>query len=344
LIASDHRSASILTASALALAILLARPAAARGDEPAAAVPAPATSVVVQISGETDTISTQATTVAELLTERHIRVAQDDFVSVPLDTPLADGMKIVYRPAQTLAIYVDSHEHLVRSAAETVRDLLAEQRIAFGPHDEVKPGLNAAPQAQVPIRIARVDMWTVQERTTIAPALRQHDDANLAAGTIRTLDRGTPGLRETTFRLVRRGDAKPSRIVLASRIIRAPRARVVARGIAEYSSFAAVAQRGFTSALHLAGTALHMIATAYTAGCYGCSGLTATGARAGFGVIAVDPSVIPLGTKLFIPGYGRAVAGDTGGAIRGHRVDLGMDTLSEALRFGRRPVTVYILR
>ena len=119
---------------------------------------------------------------------------------------------------------------------------------------------------------------------------------------------------------------------------------MIAKGIAEYSSLARVAERGFASAFRFAGSALHMIATAYTAGCYGCSGITATGVRAGYGVIAVDPRVIPLGTKLFIPGYGRAVAGDTGGSIVGHRVDLGMDTISDAMRFGRRSVTVYILR
>jgi 3D (Asp-Asp-Asp) domain-containing protein len=104
--------------------------------------------------------------------------------------------------------------------------------------------------------------------------------------------------------------------------------RVVARGIAEYSSLAHVAERGFTSALHFAGSALHMIATAYTAGCYGCSGITATGVRAGFGVIAVDPHGHSARHEALHPGYGRAVAGDTGGAIVGHRVDLGMNTLS----------------
>jgi 3D (Asp-Asp-Asp) domain-containing protein len=96
--------------------------------------------------------------------------------------------------------------------------------------------------------------------------------------------------------------------------------------------------------MRIAGSALHMIETAYTAGCYGCSGITASGVRAGFGIIAVDPSVIPLGTKVFIPGYGRAVAGDTGGAIQGHRVDLGFDSESAAIQFGRRPVTIYVLR
>jgi 3D (Asp-Asp-Asp) domain-containing protein len=60
--------------------------------------------------------------------------------------------------------------------------------------------------------------------------------------------------------------------------------------------------------------------------------------------VAVDPRVIPMGTRLFIPGYGVAIAGDTGGAIRGNRIDLGFNSLSDALRFGRRAVTVYRLK
>ncbi|MBR6012445.1 MAG: hypothetical protein IK062_01510 [Selenomonadaceae bacterium] len=73
------------------------------------------------------------------------------------------------------------------------------------------------------------------------------------------------------------------------------------------------------------------------------SGYTATGMRAAYGVAAVDPSVIPLGTRLYIPGYGEAIAADTGGAIRGYKIDLCMESYSEAMNFGRRNVTVYVL-
>ncbi|MDD6164390.1 MAG: 3D domain-containing protein, partial [Anaerovibrio slackiae] len=60
-------------------------------------------------------------------------------------------------------------------------------------------------------------------------------------------------------------------------------------------------------------------------------------------IVAVDPDVIPLGTKVYIPGYGTAVAADTGGAIRGNKIDLCMESYGEAINFGRRSVEVYIL-
>ena len=71
-------------------------------------------------------------------------------------------------------------------------------------------------------------------------------------------------------------------------------------------------------------------------------GITATGTRAGHGTIAVDPRVIPLGTRVFIPHYGHAVAADTGGAIIGDRIDLCMETFEECYNFGRRNVEVFV--
>lgn len=75
----------------------------------------------------------------------------------------------------------------------------------------------------------------------------------------------------------------------------------------------------------------------------GGSGRTATGIPAEFGVVAVDPRVIPLGTMVYVEGYGVALAADTGGAIKGKRIDLCFDSRAQALAFGRRKVKVHIL-
>lgn len=86
-----------------------------------------------------------------------------------------------------------------------------------------------------------------------------------------------------------------------------------------------------------------MEATAYIASDGNGDGITAMGLVAQHGVVAVDPGVIPLGTRLYIPGYGEAIAADTGGAIYGNRIDLCMNSYGEAMNFGRRYVTVYVL-
>lgn len=87
-------------------------------------------------------------------------------------------------------------------------------------------------------------------------------------------------------------------------------------------------------------------ASAYTANCSGCSGITTTGINLNKNpnqkVIAVDPSIIPLGSKVYVEGYGYAIAGDTGGAIRGHKIDVYVRSYQEAINFGRKQIQIYV--
>ena len=88
---------------------------------------------------------------------------------------------------------------------------------------------------------------------------------------------------------------------------------------------------------------LTMEASGYSSQDPGNGKYTATGSRLRKGLVSVDPKLIPLGTRLYIEGYGYAVADDVGGAIKGHRIDLAFDSRAEALQFGRQSVKVYIL-
>lgn len=101
-----------------------------------------------------------------------------------------------------------------------------------------------------------------------------------------------------------------------------------------------------TTKVSTSGRKMKVSSTAYTAYCVGCSGRTATGINLrkypNKKVIAVDPRVIPLGSKVYVPGYGTAIAGDTGGAIRGNRIDVFKKTKSSALNWGRRTVTITV--
>jgi len=89
-------------------------------------------------------------------------------------------------------------------------------------------------------------------------------------------------------------------------------------------------------------------ATAYTANCKRCSGITALGLNLKknpkLKVISVDPKVIKLGTKVYVEGYGYAIAGDTGGAIKGKKIDLFVPSYKKAIQWGRKTVKVQILK
>lgn len=87
---------------------------------------------------------------------------------------------------------------------------------------------------------------------------------------------------------------------------------------------------------------MRVYATHYDSHCLGCNEWTAIGMRAGYGVIAVDPKVIPLRSRVYVPGYGLAVAGDTGGAIKGNIIDLGFDDARTA-GWSARFTDIYLL-
>ena len=95
------------------------------------------------------------------------------------------------------------------------------------------------------------------------------------------------------------------------------------------------------------GKEIYVSSTAYTASCNGCSGVTATGVNLknnpNAKVIAVDPSVIPLGSQVYVEGYGYAVAADKGGAIKGHKIDVFFPSTSDAYRWGVKKVKVRII-
>lgn len=88
-------------------------------------------------------------------------------------------------------------------------------------------------------------------------------------------------------------------------------------------------------------------ASAYTASCEGCSGITATGinlkTNPNAKVISVDPTIIPLGSKVYVEGYGEAIAGDTGGAIKGNRIDVFIPSQQDAINFGVKKLKITIL-
>ena len=106
-------------------------------------------------------------------------------------------------------------------------------------------------------------------------------------------------------------------------------------------------QKTSTTKKENTGKTITVSATAYTANCNGCSGTTATGvnlkANPDAKVIAVDPSVIPLGSKVYVEGYGYATAADTGGAIKGNKIDVFIPSHDQAMQWGRKTVEVQVL-
>lgn len=311
---------------------------------PVSAVAAvPATHVVLFQSQGTQTQHvTSAQTVGAFLKERGIVPGPRDYVHPAADTPLTDNLIVEYSPAVPVRLVTAAGAKTIITTADDVGALLEEQGIHLGNHDVVRPSLADPIVAYGTVRISRVVKWMSTEKRRVAQRTVHEIDFSLPPGAVKVVKHGEPGIALAMVDYTQT-DGKLRKRVLSTRILRKPQARVIAEGVGTENAIADFAKHGMEKMSYIASGALDMIATAYTAGCAGCSGYTATGYRAGHGIVAVDPRVIPLGTRLYIPGYGFAIAGDTGGAIRGNRIDLGFNSLSDAIEFGRRPVKVYTL-
>ncbi|HEX9746114.1 MAG TPA: 3D domain-containing protein [bacterium] len=301
----------------------------------------PEKEVMLIVDGQSDTLYTKADTVGRLLKSRGITPKANDMVAPPPETPLTTGLTVSYRGAVEIElINGTSRPDTFTSSAGSICEFLEESGIMLGPFDRVTPDPDAALEDGMTVEVTYVDVVDITSENEIAPPLVVEPDPDLRRGTMIEEDPGTPGIEQDVTRIYYRNGVESTRFPIGSRVLLEPTPRVARIGT---HSMPPLASRGDLVSRNV----IQMVATGYDpspASCYPfADGFTATGHPAGHGVCAVDPSVIPLGTQLWIEGYGYALACDTGGAIKGNRIDVCFDTHSEAISWGRRTVLVYIL-
>lgn len=216
----------------------------------------------------------------------------------------------------------------------TVAMALTKLQIALGPLDRVEPSPTTNLTSNMTIRVVRVSEQLVTEQVAIAHDAVKRETGSLSVGITECVQNGTDGSEAVTYREVTEDGQLVGREVVERVVAKAAEPDIYLIGTGK----AIAISRGGVD--YRSREILTMSATAYdpTVGTR-----TATGTGVHQGIVAVDPRVIPLGTRLYIEGYGYALAADTGGAIKGNRIDLAFETHLEALRFGRRTVTVYVL-
>ena len=285
-----------------------------------------------------ETVTKRATykrTVGQALDEAGIRLTQQDEVSLSLRTRLQEGMSLVVRRAVPLTLKVDGKTVALRSAAPSVLEVLRRRHVAVHALDKVFPSPGAVPAAGMTIRVVRIEQQILVEQVEIPYQVQSSSDPLTPRGIMRIKAPGKNGLKERAFKITFADGQVAHRTLVGERVVRNPLDRVVTMG-----AQVQMASRGAFAGREV----LEMVATAYSPYCCpGVDNITSIGMYAGYGVVAVDPKIIPLRSRLYIEGYGYAVAGDVGSWIKGMRVDLGFATRGEAIRYGRRPVRVYIL-
>ncbi len=319
------------------------------------------------VGGETKTISTTADVVSEVLAEANVQIAEHDAVTPAADAEVGPNGIIAIEKAFEVTLVDGKEETKVWSTSTTVADFLKQHNIQLNEFDRVELAMDELILPESVIQVVRVEKVTdvVEEETNFAVETKKDD--SLLKGKEKVVQAGEKGSVKRTYEVVKENDKEVSRNLLNEEVEKEPTKKVVAVGTKIVTASvpqekkvatASVSQgkkvattsvsRGASSSEEPAqGKEFYVTATAYTAYCNGCSGITATGINLkenpNLKVIAVDPSVIPLGSKVWVEGYGYAVAGDTGGAIKGSKIDLFMPSKSQAYDFGRKKVLVKVL-
>ncbi|WP_427137889.1 ubiquitin-like domain-containing protein [Psychrobacillus psychrodurans] len=301
--------------------------------------------IEITVDGEIQTLTTTDDLVSEILAKANVSVTEHDAITPAADAEVGPKNKIAIEKAFEVTLLDGNEEKKVWSTSTTVADFLKLYNIQLSEFDRVKQKMDELVVPNSEIQVVRVEKVTdvVEEETKFAVETKKED--SLLKGKEKVVQDGVNGTVSRTYEVVKENGKEVSRNMVNEKIIKEPTKKVVAVGTKVVT--ASVSRGANSSATPSTGKEFYVTATAYTASCNGCSGVTATGvnlkSNPNLKIIAVDPGVIPLGSKVWVEGYGYAVAGDTGGAIKGNKIDVFMPSKSKAYDFGRQKVRVKVL-
>lgn len=296
--------------------------------------------VTIVKDNEKKTVWTTADTVAELLRNQNVSIKEHDQVLPNPQKQIRNKMKINIKTAFHLTYVDGGKKKKVWSTSTTVADFLTQQGIKLKSLDRVEPSLTATVKKNNVIHVIRVEKVTDVVEEPVHFAVITKKDESLAKGKEKTVKEGQKGLVSREYEVFYENGKEVSRKLINEEKLKEKQDKIVAVGTKELDL---QVSRGESDT----GKEFYVSTTAYTADCNGCSGRTATGinlrANPNVKVIAVDPNIIPLGTKVFVEGYGYAVAADTGSAINGYKIDVFFPSKSQAYRWGVRKVKIKVL-
>ena len=258
-------------------------------------------------------IQSSALTVGQALNEAGFTFTKNDLLDPPAETPITQSLSVTFTPARDLTIYVGENILNIRSAAGTVGEALAETGIPLIGFDTSSLLENDPPPIDGQIRVVRVHETISVVLESIPFETQRIESADVPLGQEETIQPGVNGLVMIRTRIRYEDGKEASRKIEDEIMVREPQTRIVAGG-----SQIVLAPLPIDGVPYDYWLATEMYATVYSpceSGTGGCSYGTASGARAGYGIVAVDYSIYSYlaGMRVYIPGYGVATIGDTGG-------------------------------
>jgi uncharacterized protein YabE (DUF348 family) len=276
---------------------------------------------IVEDSGRRVESTSSRPTVAQALREAAVVVGPGDEVAPDLQAALEADAEIHIRHARAVTVALPDDHVTLYTLQRTVGEALAQAGIVVPPDSFVEPSPESEVVNGMSVRVVQLGEGNELEREHVEHNTVYESDSSLGPGETRTVG-GHDGVRVRRYAIGYVNGEEVSRELVEEYWEPEPVDTVIYYPV----------QTGRDQSQPDSGTVaktLHVYATWYNPASSGRAasdpayGRTATGVQVTYGVIAVDPTVIPLGTRMFVPGYGYGVAADTGGAVKGYIIDLG---------------------
>jgi uncharacterized protein YabE (DUF348 family)/3D (Asp-Asp-Asp) domain-containing protein len=261
-------------------------------------------------------------TLAMVLRDAGIQLGPADEVYPAPSAEITAGMEVQVKHAKAISLRVGGSTSVIYTHQESLKEALAEAGYALGAEDRVEPSIETAVANGMTARLVRVAGRVFTEKEPIKRKTVFKPDESLA-GTATRIEQGRDGVRLREFRVVIEDGVEAERTLIkesfepevVDNVIFYAASSIRATGIAPESFTVQKTESMWATWYNAASSGKAATDPSY--------GITYTGVPVTKGIVAVDPKFIPLGTRLYVPGYGFAVAADTGGGIVGNMIDLG---------------------
>lgn len=266
--------------------------------------------ITLVVDGKKKEISTFTGNVEELLIEQEVKYDTNDIINLPLDTKLTDGMNV---EVTDIMVKIEKESKVVDFETEIVKD------------SEMKKGTTS------------VSVEGKNGENELVYEVTYHNGKQVGKKFIEENVITNP-----VNKVVKEGTKEEIKVEEVKEVKKEEEPKIIEEPVKEETTKEVEQVKETSESSEVSNLGTHMVVES-TSYCQGS--VTATGTQARWGVIAVDPNVIPFGTKVYIPQFDKVfIAEDTGGAIKGNKIDIFMENSDDAINWGRRNIDIYILK
>ncbi|MEK5234118.1 ubiquitin-like domain-containing protein [Paenibacillus sp. FSL L8-0470] len=322
--------------------------------------------IFLVIDGKVQTLETREALLSDVLAKEQISLQPHDELSIGLSDEIQDGDRVVINRAQKFSLTADGATKTMYTTEDTIGDAISKLGLSLESSDKIYPSLDTTVSAGMEIKIVRINKQIVERKHNLPFQVIKTSDPSLNKGTVKVAQLGAPGVMvQHIEKVYQDGELVSMRMIgkevqtvtkhkivyVGTKPLPKPVVAAVTTSKKSTASKTTKVSAKSSNVVHKAGVDFqykkmikNVSMTAYSSEEPGIGTRTASGTRVTEGrTIAVDPNVIPIGWWVYIEGLGFRRAEDTGGAIKGNKLDVYYDSLSHARNFGRKSRTIYVI-